>query len=165
MPEIRGSLRFRVRIPHPDGMKSLPCFGQSSPLDATEEKDVCKVRRINNRWIVHGGLRENANAFLDHLETVDPHRLATCCAVAMALVHRRHSVVDPKPRFYAGLFSLATPAEVHRYLAAHPLTRAISLLLDGDASGLDSLPESARPIAAPIANEIRDILAHHSPSL
>jgi hypothetical protein len=85
---------------------------------------VAWVRTVNARWLVHHGLREDAAAYLDHLAAVDPSRLQRSCRIARGMVRRRGSVSDPKPWFYAGVFSLATAEEGRRFLAGHEFTRA-----------------------------------------
>lgn len=87
---------------------------------------IAWVRRVNSRWIVHQGLDENAQAYLDHLEQVDPQRLKRSCRNAHLMVHQKGALEDPKPWFYAGLFSLATNEEVERFLAAHWLTKIVT---------------------------------------
>jgi len=74
------------------------------------------VRRLNSRWIVHHGLGESAEAYLDYLTKVDPKRLGRSCRIAHRLAHQAgHD--DPKPWFYAGLFSLASVEEARQFLA------------------------------------------------
>jgi hypothetical protein len=132
------------------------------PLAPTPDQgllDLAKVQRVNQSWIVHGRLRENAAAWLEHLRLEDPRRLEKSCWLALFLTRYKKSVLrDPKPLFYAGLFAFATTGEIETYLADHPLTRAISLLGQGERRGLDPLPPSARDLAEGIATEIRQIL-------
>jgi len=75
------------------------------------------VRRVNGRWLVHDGLNEAAREYLDHLAVTAPERLGRSCRIAHALVAQSRGVEDPKPRFYGGLFSLATPSEAERFFA------------------------------------------------
>lgn len=94
-------------------------------LEQRDEDDAFAwARAVNARWLVHSGLRENAADYLEHLAAVDPARLKRSCAVARRMVDRRDSASDPKPWFYAGLFSLATAEEGRRFLAGHEFTRA-----------------------------------------
>lgn len=123
-----------------------------------EQKNLSKVRRINNRWIVRGHLRENTNAYLDHLEKVDPLRLEKSCELALELTQRKQPVRDPKPLFYAGLFAMATREEISCYLGEHALTQAICLLLHGETSGQHRLSGDARRLAGMIAAEISDAM-------
>lgn len=90
------------------------------------------ARRVNGRWIVHRGLDQSLTAYLDHLETADPERLARSCRLAHRLVHSVEPTEDPKPWFYGGLFSLATEAEARKFLAGHPLMAAIVPCLQSD---------------------------------
>jgi hypothetical protein len=93
-------------------------------VEQRDEDDACAwVRAVNARWLVHHGLREDAAAYLDHLAAVDPGRLSRSCGIARSMVQRRDSESDPKPWFYAGLFSLATAEEGRRFLAGHDFTR------------------------------------------
>ncbi len=86
---------------------------------------VTWVRRANSRWIAHHGLSSNAAAYLDHLERHDPERLSRSCHHAYRLAQERTAGDDPKPWFYAGVFSLATPMEIRRYLSKHWLLRMV----------------------------------------
>lgn len=83
------------------------------------EDYIAWVQRINNRWIVHEGLNHQANAYMDYLAAIDPLRLEASCRIAHIMTHQKIGHDDPKPRFYGGLFSLATPEEAQRFLAAH----------------------------------------------
>jgi hypothetical protein len=123
------------------------------------EKAVAKVQRVNQRWIVHGKLRDNASAYIDYLERTDPARLLRACDLALHLVHHKKAVIlrDPKPLFYAGLFAEASRAEIERFLKDHPMTRCISLLRHGDDSGLAALSGSGSILAESIAREIREV--------
>lgn len=94
---------------------------------------IAWVRRVNNRWIVHEGLNQSANAYLDHLQATDPERLLESCHAAHQLTHRNEGSDDPKPKFYGALFSRATPEEAGRFLSEHwfvssiiPATRDIT---------------------------------------
>lgn len=129
------------------------------PLPGEGEKSVEKVLRINQRWIVHGRLKENAAAYLAELREKDPEKLLQACGRALYLTHYKKAEVlrDPKPLFYAGLFAGASREEIDRFLEGHPMTRAITLLLHGDDSGLERLSESAGKLAREIAAEIREV--------
>jgi len=129
-----------------------------APLSAEGELDLIKVQRVNQSWIVHGHLRDTAAAWIEHLQRTDPVRLEKSCWLALFLTRYKKSTLrDPKPLFYAGLFAFATRHEVERFLAAHPMTRAITLLGLGDASGLENLKDHARELAIGLAAEIREI--------
>ena len=130
------------------------------PAPAAEgEKALAKVQRVNQRWIVHGKLRENASAYLVHLQQTDPVRLQRACDLALHLVrHKKAELLrDPKPLFYAGLFAHSTRGEIERYLDGHPMTRAISLLRHRDRSGLSVLSDSGQALAESISLEIREV--------
>lgn len=117
---------------------------------------ITKVRRINERWIVRGSLRDHAVDYLLHLEATDPARLRQSCQLALELVRSRVPGEDPKPLFYAGLFSLASRSEIQRYLGEHLLTRATCELLHGDPfSSVPALPEHARLLAISLKGRIQ----------
>lgn len=120
------------------------------------ESQVAKAHRINNRWIVHGNLRDNANAYLDHLSSTDPLRLERSCSIAMDLVHKRRALNDPKPLFYAGLFSLATEAEIERFLQGHHFTRSVIRRARGGACDA-GFPEDTAKLAETVAEMVRTI--------
>jgi len=125
--------------------KSPSVFCRKSPVEA--------VRRINRRWIVHGGLRDTAAEYLAELEAKDPRRLRRSCELAMDLVHSQAGHADPKPWFYAGLFALAEPDEAERFLEAHPLTRMVWETLAGFPED-EKAPESLRVLSRQIAEAI-----------
>lgn len=83
---------------------------------------VAWVREVNNRWIVHHGLEKRAEAYLEHMEATDPARLATACERAARLLRACEPTEDPKPWFYAGLFSVSTVEEAEVYLDGHWFT-------------------------------------------
>lgn len=83
------------------------------------------VKRVNCSWLVRGGLRENAEAWLEYLAKLDDGRLLPSCEAARAMCGMRDPLEDPKPWFYAGLFSLATADEARRFLNVHRVTKAI----------------------------------------
>jgi hypothetical protein len=80
---------------------------------------VAWARRINGRWIVHHGLNRDAEAYLKLLERTAPERLRRSCLNARLLTPTARRWKTPSPGFYAGLFSLATEAEVRQFLADH----------------------------------------------
>ena len=82
------------------------------------------ARRVNSHWIVHHGLKESTNAYLNQLEAGDPERLVRSCERARQLVRVRASGEDPKPWFYAGQLSLATLEEARKFLKGHWFTAA-----------------------------------------
>ena len=87
---------------------------------------VNMARRINTRWIVHHNLGHNAGLYLDHLAQTDEPRLAASCRNACLMIERCDPMEDPKPWFYAGLFSLANPDEAGRFLNHHWLTSLVT---------------------------------------
>lgn len=82
------------------------------------------ARRVNRSWLVRGNINDHAAAWLDHLAALDDGRLPLSCENARAMCGIRDRLDDPKPWFYAGLFSLATAAEARRFLATHRITKA-----------------------------------------
>ena len=85
----------------------------------TDHSPVDWVKRVNRAWIVRGHLNVQAESWLEHLAALDDGRLRQSCENARAMCDLRDSLDDPKPWFYAGLFSLATPAEA-RQVPRHP---------------------------------------------
>jgi hypothetical protein len=131
------------------------------PTDVTDpdQKDLMAVRRVNDRWIVRGLLREHAADYIDHLEKNDPDRLKQTCNLVMGLLrHHRQEVQDPKALFYSGLFSLATFDEIDQFLADHCLTAAVSSILKGNYDPMITLPNSARPLADMLARKIAEYM-------
>ena len=130
-------------------------MNQPNSSGASREKNPAEtVRRINRRWIVHGGLRESATAYLAELEEKDPSRLHRSCELAMDLVHSQAGHADPKPWFYAGLFALAEPGEAERFLRAHSLTRMVWEALNGLPDDHQA-PENLRALSCQITEAIR----------
>ncbi len=82
------------------------------------------VKRVNHAWLVRGGLDAAAEKWLSHLEAADPRRLGVACAVARSMCGLRDPLADPKPWFYAGLFSVATADEIRRFIPGHRITMA-----------------------------------------
>ena len=120
------------------------------------------VHRVNGRWIVHHGLKESAEAYLNHLQADDPGRLMDSCARAHQLVHTWAPSEDPKPWFYAGLFSLATAREAERFLDGHWFTVwCIPTLAEKMGNGMR--PEGIGPDTESKANRIREAVAALSP--
>ncbi len=83
------------------------------------------VRKVNATWLVHAGLRECAAAYMDHLAEADAPRLMDSCRVVREMLRTLGAAEDPKPRFYAGLFSLATQDEALRFLSDHHFTLSL----------------------------------------
>jgi hypothetical protein len=82
------------------------------------------ARRVNQSWIVRHGLAERAEEWLNYLDQRNDDRLDPSCLTAQAMSWRRDRSEDPKPWFYAGLFSRATAQEAKQFLANHRLTPA-----------------------------------------
>lgn len=82
------------------------------------------VRRVNRAWIVHDDLADHAEAWLDYLAGLDDGRAEQVCRAARRMCDLRDELDDPKPWFYAGLFSLATADEAKRFLNTHRVTKA-----------------------------------------
>lgn len=83
------------------------------------------VRHVNKKWLVHSDLQAQASAYLDHLSATDPARLLQSCIIVRDIIRTLGPAEDPKPRFYAGLFSLATPEEAATYLHGHLFTYSL----------------------------------------
>lgn len=129
-------------------------MSHSSPPSAVPPPDyVAWVRRANRRWIVHGGLGQTAEAYLDHLARTDPPRLEHSCRNAYHLVREAGPLADPKPWFYSGLFSLAHPAETREYLADHWLIASVL----GDPSQPPPTPQAGRPVSPATTELIQQI--------
>lgn len=88
----------------------------SNASSSVAQDRVKWVRTVNDRWIVHEGLDVTTRRYLDELEAVDPSRLKRACALAYRVAKAGAPDEDPKPRFYGGLYALATRDEVARYL-------------------------------------------------
>lgn len=124
--------------------------------ESSASPEVAAARRINERWIVRGELRENARKYLDHLAMADPARLERSCGIAMKLVHSRGKLEDPKALFYAGLFCLATRSEAETHLAAHRMTCAVwKKLHSGHA---DDAADAAERLANNLAQRVSEAM-------
>ena len=94
--------------------------------ETTPPDHVAWAKRVNSRWIVHGDLNRNAELYLDHLARTNPSRLVLSCRNAHLMTDWCDPGEDPKPWFYSGLFSQATPEEARTFLADHWLTRIVT---------------------------------------
>lgn len=122
--------------------------------------DLAWVRRVNSRWIVRQGLRESSAAYLDHLAATNEEKLMRSCRRARRLTNRFGSSEDPKPWFYAGLFSLASDEEASTFLADHPFTRAALPGPGGRVSGFfgpDSVAKTTWEKILRIRRGVRDL--------
>ena len=90
-----------------------------------DQEYVDWARGINGRWICHADLSETASRWMNHLAATAPDRLAASARQAFHLVKASGKACDPKPWFYAGLFSLATAEEQQEWLSRHPFTAAV----------------------------------------
>lgn len=120
---------------------------------------VSWARRVNGRWIVHHSLRERAEDYLDYLAQGDPGRLQASCENAKTLVRTGAGREDPKPWFYAGLFSLATAEERRRYLTEHRFTTAILAPADEEKHRAQGAPGFSPSTEAKL-ERIRQAVAH-----
>lgn len=102
----------------PSGRKNHGCPDDDHLLESW-------VRKVNGRWLVHSGLQHRAAAYIDHLAAADRSRLMNSMRIIRELFRTLGPLEDPKPRFYAGLFSLATPQEARQYLHDHLFTLSL----------------------------------------
>ncbi len=126
----------------------------------TIPQSVSAARRINDRWIVRGRLRDSANAYLKYLEATDPERLRRSCELAMEMVHMHEAGQDPKPLFYAGLFGLATPEEARCFLHSHFLTHSVWSRSHGMPDPMGNLAIRFRKLARSVARKLSDAKPH-----
>jgi hypothetical protein len=70
----------------------------------------------------------------------------------------RNPLEDPKPWFYAGLFSLATADEARRFLGTHRVTKALVPAMADDEEVLRWL-EAVGPETRDLVKRFRDALA------
>jgi hypothetical protein len=119
---------------------------------------VAWARRVNGRWIVHHELNRKAEAYLEHLERTTPERLRQSCRNAWLLTRECPPLEDPKPWFYAGLFSLATEAEVRQFLAGHWLV-ALAVAPAEAASVTTPAPENVSDATLEKVRHIREAIA------
>ncbi len=93
-------------------------------MNRSGQNSAAKARRINRTWIVRGGLENNAEDYLATLEARDPLLMEKVCALAIEAAQLASAEQrDPKPDFYAALFSQATEAERETFLKNHRWTR------------------------------------------
>lgn len=116
------------------------------------------ARRVNGAWLVRGGLDATTDAWLDHLEQTDPARLLASCENARALCRGPDHTCDPKPWFYAGLFSLATSKEARRFLTAHRFTAAAIPALAHDEA-LNQWAATLSPASRELLARLREAVA------
>ncbi len=78
------------------------------------------AKRINRTWIVNGTLAQDTERYLAQLEATHSELLEEVCERAVQaarLASQEHR--DPKPDFYAALFSRSTSEEQETYLKNH----------------------------------------------
>lgn len=109
---------------------------------------------VNDRWIVHHGLKEAARDYLEKLQREDPERLRNACERARRLVKLCGPGRDPKPWFYAGLFSVATLEEATHYLEGRWFT-ASCIPAFADTLGKHMAPVGVGPEAQAKLKRIR----------
>lgn len=92
---------------------------------------IARVRKINQTWITRGEIAAHTERYLDHLAAHRPEILEAVCDRALAAAREASHVhkTDPKPAFYASLFSAATPEEQELFLKDHPFTRQLAAKL------------------------------------
>lgn len=99
----------------------------------SESDPIAQARRINRTWIVRGGLSETTARYLDDLEAREPETLRLVCELAVTAAKKAsHEQRDPKPDFYASIFSRASEADREHYLRDHAWTRQRSAEIAGN---------------------------------
>jgi hypothetical protein len=101
------------------------CGGKNHGCPEDDRLLEAWVRKVNDRWLVHSGLQHRASAYLDHLASTERERLITSLRILRELIRSLGPAEDPKPRFYAGVFSLATEDEARHYLKDHAFTLSL----------------------------------------
>ncbi len=122
--------------------------------------EIAWARRVNGQWIVREGFRQIAASYLDALAAREPDRLVRSCARARQMLDRREPLDDPKPWFYAGLFSLATAAEAAEFLRDRDFTLACLPAhdaLDLGSMDLESVSEETRATIARIRRALETL--------
>jgi len=85
------------------------------------------ARRVNRAWLTRGNLAQNTENYLDHLSTKRPTELKEVCERALREARAASRAQnDPKPAFYASIFSGATKDERNTFLREHFFTRLLS---------------------------------------
>lgn len=106
--------------------------------------EIERARQINRTWTVRGNLADNTAHYLDRLADQRPATLQEVCERALAAArHASDEHRDPKPDFYAALFSRATTAERDEFLRDHLWTRERSAQLataDAEPRDIDGRP-------------------------
>jgi hypothetical protein len=120
-----------------------------STVQVSGAEAVKHARRVNRSWITRGNLAQNTEAYLNFLAAQRKEDLYTVCEAAVQAA-RNASLrqQDPKPYFYASIFSRATREERNQYLKEHFYTRLLSAELQLNPDGTSA--EGASPPAGPI---------------
>lgn len=116
-----------------------------STAQVSGSEAVKYVRRINRSWITRGNLAQNTENYLNYLAARRPGDLhAVCEAAVQAAKNASLRQQDPKPYFYASIFSRATREERNEFLKEHFYTRVLSaeLQLNNSAQDSKTLPTS-----------------------
>jgi hypothetical protein len=125
----------------------------------TDLPSIDWARRVNRSWIVRGHLNEHAETWLDHLAAKGDGRLESACSTARAMCALRDRLDDPKPWFYAGLFSPATRDEALRFIATHHVTKAAIPAMTDDPEVILWLAHTG-PETHDLITRLRHALAH-----
>lgn len=118
------------------------------------------AERVNRSWFVHGELKEHAKSWIEYLRKLEDGRLLKCCKAAKTMSRIRTPLEDPKPWFYAGLFSQATADEARWFLSQHRVTRATVPAMADDAEvalWLDRAGPETRDVMARIRQALADM--------
>jgi len=92
-----------------------------------------RVLRVNRTWITRGGLAVTTEKYLKHLASTRQEVLEVVCERALAAAQNSSkNQIDPKPSFYASLFSEATKKERDQFLKNHFFTRLLSAELQSE---------------------------------
>lgn len=99
-----------------------------------------KVKMINLKWLTKGDLAQDARDYISKLEREDVNMMTHVCHIALACA-REASLrkLDPKPFFYAGLFSRTNPEEREKMLHNNKVTRALVEAIDHPETLADNL--------------------------
>ena len=101
--------------------------GKTPPSQRSAVDAIACAKRINRTWITKGGLAESTEKYFCHLEEVRPNDLEAVCREAVqAAKNASNEHKDPKPAFYASIFSRATREERNDFLKNHFFTRLLS---------------------------------------
>lgn len=132
----------------------------TSALDVIQlptSDQIAWVEAVNERWLVRPELRANARNYLASLTTDDTPRLERTARTVVRIMECAPDYEDPKPRFYAALFSLATFAERARFLDTHWFTQLSLPDCEENLSQMNLAPDTLKKLIA-IRSEIRALL-------